>query len=75
MIFTPSTCFLPQAPICRFHSLCHDLSSMRMHAVERERIYSLEDFIQAHEDHRKVGEGRTLFGLPSPSPNELDEDE
>ena len=51
---SPSPSLAPQAPIRRFHSLCHDLGSMRMHKIEADRIYTLDAFIDAHEEHRQV---------------------
>lgn len=55
-----------QRPICEFHGLCHDLSSMRLHAIQAGQTYTLQQFVEAHEQHRQV-RNRVLpqYGQPS----------
>lgn len=61
-----------QRPICDFHGLCHDLSSMRLHAIQAGQTYTLQQFVEAHEQHRQVC-GRVLpqYGQPKRAIQEL----
>ncbi|KAG1670781.1 hypothetical protein FOA52_014009, partial [Chlamydomonas sp. UWO 241] len=47
-----------RARVAQFHGLCHDLSTMRLHACEAGQTYTLDGFVERHEVHRAACEGQ-----------------
>ncbi|WIA13579.1 hypothetical protein OEZ85_007146 [Tetradesmus obliquus] len=43
-----------QGPLQRFHQLCHELSSMRVHNLKPAQVYTLKQFAESHAEHSEV---------------------